>query len=122
MFNIYIGNCFVSQAEAGSITPHSYYTPTPDPPVRLVPEVIRNPLTPAKRPSTPIAKPSSSSKLSVTSGIDSLIEENREKSGPDEIHRVRTPKHNDDLGYDSPKPTPKHPKLSEDGVNISLCF
>ena len=70
------------------------------------------PVTPAKRPSTPIAKPTttSSSKLSITSGVDSLVEEEDEKR----IEEVGEEDRSDhqDLGYDSPKHTPKHPKLS----------
>ncbi|KAL5260165.1 hypothetical protein ACHWQZ_G010322 [Mnemiopsis leidyi] len=85
-------------------------TPVP-PPIEIIKEPIS---TPAKRPSTPIAKPTttSSSKVSVTSGVESLVEEIEEKPEDDTMQIFHTPQPNEDLGYDSPKPTPKHPKLS----------
>lgn len=87
--------------------------PSLPPPIEINKEIIS---TPVKRPSTPIiTKPTttSSSKVSVTSGVESLVEEAEEKSEEDEtMQRVHTPPANEDLGYDSPKPTPKHPKLS----------
>lgn len=107
----------IREVVGGSHTPRSHVSvtstvPTPDQlhtpkPAEQVVRVI-----PARRPSTPIIKPTSSSKVSVTSGIESLFEE-----AEDVIHVVHTPQINDDLGYDSPKPTPKHPKLSSAEVD-----
>ena len=53
----------------------------------------------------------------MTSGIESLFEE-----AEDVIHVVHTPQINDDLGYDSPKPTPKHPKLSSAEVVLLVTL
>ncbi|XP_063680198.1 myosin light chain kinase 2, skeletal/cardiac muscle-like isoform X3 [Bolinopsis microptera] len=129
----------IREVDGGSNTPRSHlsvasslhpassvHTATPDliesvyiresaPPLAPPVEVIKGPFsTPAKRPSTPIAKPTttSSSKVSVTSGIESLTEEAEDKPEDDTMQRVHTPQANEDLGYDSPKPTSKHPKLS----------
>eukprot|EP00116_Pleurobrachia_bachei_P004202 sb/3464464/ len=72
------------------------------------------PVTPAKRPSTPIAKPTttSSSKLSITSGVDSLAEDEESRINEEEGEGGLSAGDQQDLGYDSPKHTPKHPKLS----------
>ena len=97
--------------------------PAPDKPTpQLAPpiQVHKDPVvSPAKRPSTPITKPTttSSSKVSVTSGVESLAEEVEEKPEHVTLQRVHTPQANEDLGYDSPKPTPKHPKLSSYDVS-----
>ena len=52
-------------------------------------------------------------------GIESLIEEAEDKPEDDTMQRVHTPQANEDLGYDSPKPTPKHPKLSSYEVRVT---